>query len=185
MKKTEFLETRLHTDNLERKYGKVTARVFEHTSERRVIDIVDDFGVCRTHALTIFPDQYVEGVEGWDESREEIGDGGLIGKMIRKHGFMIDKNWLVEGVIPVPIWLQERFEVEGELAVMRGYEFLVLNGERQLIDVYGLVFEIDSPDFTNEVFEEKLVVVGNGTVFDENVVGSLLDDYLERDRLFN
>lgn len=185
MKKTEFLETRLHTDNLEKKYGKVTARVFEHTSESRVIDIVDGLGVCRTHALTIFPDQYVEGVVGWDKAREEIGSGGLIGKTIRKHGFMIDKNWLVEGAIPVPVWLQERFGVEGELAVVRGYEFLVLDSGRQLIDVYGLVFEIDSPDFTNEVFEEKLIIVGNGIVFDENVVGSLLYDYLEKDRLFN
>lgn len=179
MTNTEIPRAKLHTDELEEKYGKVTARVFEHSDRRRIVDIVDRLEICRTHALTIFPDNYSEGNDDWDRARSEIADGELIGKTIRKYGFGIEKRSIIEGMTRIPDWLQERFEVEDKQAKVRGYEFVVLDSDKQLIDVYGLIFEIDSPDFTGEVTDLNLTTLGDGLVFRGEDAIMLLINYLK------
>lgn len=134
----------LHTDLLEAKYGPISANIVEHTESRRVIDMVDGLGISRTHAVTWFPAPVAD--DPLQEVRDEIAHGGLIGQTIRNHGYGICKPTIVEGVIAIPEWLRNRFGNSHELAWVNIYQFMV-NRPGMSDQLYGVVCEIDSPDF--------------------------------------
>lgn len=146
------LNEQLHTDVLEQQYGPVHVEVQEHTDERRIADIVDESGVSRTHAITLFP-------EWCDRAKladidAEIQSGTLIGKTFRKHGYTIRKHVTGVFVVDVPEWLQRRFDDERSHAKARTSEFFARRGEEKPL-IYGYVTEIYTPDFRPAEINER------------------------------
>lgn len=166
----------LHTDLLEAKYGHIGCQMIEHTQTRRVIDMVDGLGISRTHAVTWFLDIPVDDpIQG---VREEIANGGLIGQTIRKHGFGIQKPPIAEGVVAIPPWLRDRFNDSRELAWVNIYRFMVTKPGMP-DQLYGVVCEIDSPDFkpTDGMISEWVAVNPEEFVQAEKYI-SKLEQYL-------
>lgn len=168
----------LHTDRLEAKYGPVHAQVHEHTTNRRVIDIVDGSGISRTHAVTWFPN-VDDREDPLGDVRSEIAGGALIGKTIKAHGFDINKPGIVEGSIPLPGWLQERFNVTDTTAGFNIYQFIA--SKDGVNALYGIVCEIYSPDFISAEMsgsEMENAKTGNDAI----IFREALQEYLSNPR---
>jgi len=141
---SDIPEATLHTSGLRDKYGDVSAEVHQHNQERRVIDIIDKQKISRTHAITWFP-QIDPEQDILSKARAEIKAGALIGETIKKHGFKIKKPELAKGVIEIPSWLSQKFDVPEKKAQYSIYQFIAYsNGTATL---YGVVCEIYSPDY--------------------------------------
>jgi hypothetical protein len=138
------LKEQLHTDVLEQRYGPVHVEVRVHTDERRIADIVDETGISRTHAITLFPEWCDRG--RLSDIDAEIRSGNLIGKTFRKHGYTIRKHVTGVFVVNVPEWLQVRFDDTGAHAKARTSEFFARKGDEEPL-IYGYVTEIYTPDF--------------------------------------
>lgn len=167
-------ETQLHTDGLEQRYGTVTALVRQHSEIRRVIDIIDSKGISRTHAITWFPQDVHDGI---DDMRREVAQGALVGKTFRQHGFSVEKIPLIEGVITLPEWLQERFQSDTASASVSIYEFWGLKEDMRVL--YGIVAEIYSPDFMPVTDDDcRLNQIQPSSMIDANLLPQMLSNYL-------
>ncbi len=138
-------KSRLHTDELEQKYGVVHAEIIEHTNDRRIINILDGGGVTRTHAVTWFPRDLIED-DPLAELRKEIAEGALIGKTFRKYGFEVEKPEIIAALIEIPECIKEAFQTDENMAWVNIYYFIGVKEGLQP-QIYGVVCEIDSPDF--------------------------------------
>lgn len=143
-------QKKLHTDVLEDRYGKITARVLKHDDEIREAHLVDPEGISRTYAITFltFDKENTELVL----INEEIKEGGLIGETFRKHGYEIRKNVIDVYPIELPDWLKEDFHSDEDYAKARLSEFYARKEGDPVI--YGTVVEIYHPDFRGPVVNE-------------------------------
>lgn len=143
----------LHTDVLERKYGKIHAEVLRHDDVSkfekgkdyvREAKLLDEGGISRTHAVTFLTPEHWNGdLEMIDR---EIREGGSIGKVFREHGYEVRKNVLDVYVRDIPERIQRDFQESDTQAKVRLSEFYAKkSGEPARM--YGKVIEIYSPDF--------------------------------------
>jgi hypothetical protein len=153
----------LHTDRLEARFGPVRAQIHEHTDSRRVIDIVDETGVSRTHAVTWFDNPNPVGMLA--PAREKIRNGALLGKTIRDEGYDIEKAVLEEGIVEIPGWLADRFFTDADETEYKVYKFICHDGEHS--ETFGIVCELYSPEMLqgstlvdnreNDTFRNRLI----------------------------
>lgn len=134
----------LHTDELEKKYGKISARVLRHDDQVREAHLVDKKGISRTYALTFFRRPF--GTLAFYEIDREIQSGKPIGKTFREHGFEVRKNVVAVFVIGLPDWLREAFHDKRKFAKVRLSEFCAKKGSQNPV-IYGTVAEVYPPDF--------------------------------------
>lgn len=135
----------LHTSLLENRYGSVHAEICEHQNGIRIVDICDDQGICRTHAIT-WLNETISNDENFNQARRQIENGGLIGKTLVYYGFQKDAVPFSEGILRIPISLSKKFNTIQNEAVFRIYDFVAVSKEGERFS-YGIVCEIDSPDF--------------------------------------
>lgn len=144
-KKGSFLKAvRLTTDDLEEKYGPISARVLKHDNMVRVCHLVDRLGISRTFAVT-FLDSEGRSAE-LSIIDQEIKLGNPIGKTFRKHQYSIYKNVIEVFVIELPEWLKIAFQDKRSYAEVQISEILI-HRENASIGVYGIIAEIYCPDF--------------------------------------
>lgn len=146
MEKTEHfnLSKKLHTDVLEEKYGPVHSEIIRHDDLVREVDIVDEKGISRTHALTFF--SFDRENNELNKIDEEIKNGGLIGKVFRDYGYEVRKNVIKVFLIDLSEELKKKMMVTDQKAKVRLSEFYAKKlGSDPFI--YGVVSEIYSPDF--------------------------------------
>lgn len=136
----------LHTDLLERKYGPVHVLVRSHDDKRRIVDIVDEDEFCRTHAVTWLSETSCVESTDFALAALEIKNGASLGRTFRDRGFGIEKRAIVFGTVAIPEWMREIFQVDGTESDYRVYEFVAVGGDQQRYS-YGVVCEIDTPDF--------------------------------------
>lgn len=142
----------LHTDVLEKKYGKIHAEVLRHDNVREAQDrecirearLVDEENILRTYALTFLT--YDRKNEEMLKIDGEIRQGGLIGETFRKHGYVVKKNVIDVFLLNLPDWMKADFKTEEEKAKARLTEFYAKKENAEPI-IYGTVSEIYSPDF--------------------------------------
>lgn len=139
----------LHTDLLERQYGPVHIEVRKHDDVLRIVDISDGNNVCRTHAVTWLSAENYPRESEFGMASAEIKAGTSLGKTFRDHGFEIEKKLITQGMIQIPEWLERIFQIEGRQASFRIYDFIAIDGNGVQY-FYGVVCEIDSPDFLGE-----------------------------------
>lgn len=146
-------EGELHTDVLERRYGKMHTEILRHDDvsgfERRKgyvreAKLLDEKGISRTHAVTFLTPEY------WSEDLatidRELREGGSIGKVFREHGYEVRKNVLDVYIGDIPERLRKDFQEPDTHAKVRLSEFYAKkHGEPARM--YGKVIEIYSPDF--------------------------------------
>jgi hypothetical protein len=137
------LINRLHTDVLEEKYGKITAKVIRHDKILREAHLIDKKGISRTYAITFFTENKCKKIKAIDD---EIKNSKPIGKAFREHGFQIKKNVIDVFIIKLPTWLKKSFNTKEKYAKARLSEFYAKNKDNPPI-IYGTVVEIYSPDF--------------------------------------
>lgn len=147
------IKDRLHTDNLEAKYGPIHADVLRHDNVREVkrgaerireVRLADELDILRTYALTFL--SYDRGNKELADIDDEIRQGGLIGKTFRDHGYAVKKNVIDVFIMPIPSWMQDDFKESAEEAKARLTEFYAKKDESTPV-IYGTVLEIYSPDF--------------------------------------
>lgn len=163
------LTERLHTDVLEEKYGQIHVEVLEHSQSIRRAHLVDEQGVSRTYAVTLFP-------ESWDnpeiaEINEKIANGQAIGKTFREYGYSIRKNVIDVYISEIPNWLRSRFKTDESQAKVRLSEFYAKKAGLAPI-VYGVVAEIYSPDFRPAVinlYDESQISATTATLAKHNI----------------
>lgn len=149
----------LHTDHLEKKYGKIHAHVLAHDDVEseshgdfgpiREACLEDEQGISRTYALTFLTyDPTNEAMYSIDST---IREGGLIGKSFRDKGYEVRKNVINVFTLPVPKWMAEAFhEPEAKYVKARISEFYAKKeGEEPVI--YGRVLEVYPNDFRRPV----------------------------------
>lgn len=163
----EAVETKLHTDELELRYGKVQAVVIEHNYLRRVIDIVDANKVSRTHAITWFPENLQN--DPLEKVRGEIKKGALVGKTFKQNDYEIFKNTLESGVVKLPTRLKLSFDNNSDYANFKIYEFWAIKENRK--SLFGVIAEIYSPDFLP-------VKTNLNTYLENDIYTNQLIDYL-------
>jgi len=147
------VKEKLHTDILEQKYGPIHAVVLRHDNVKemkrgaeriREARLVDEKDILRTYALTfLIYDKRNEEIANIDD---EIRQGGLIGQTFRRHGYTINKNVIDVFIMPIPSWMKNDFQTEADEAEARLTEFYTKK-EGVVPVIYGIVLEIDSPDF--------------------------------------
>jgi len=142
------LNERLHTDVLEEKYGPIHVEVLEHSKSLRKAHLVDEDGISRTFAVTLFPDSWAN--PEIDEIDSKIASGQAIGKTFREHRYAIRKNVIDVYAVEIPEWLRESFATEESFAKVRLSEFYA---KKEGVDpvVYGVVAEIYTPDFRSPI----------------------------------
>ncbi|MFA6421936.1 MAG: hypothetical protein WCV92_00830 [Candidatus Buchananbacteria bacterium] len=147
------VKKKLHTDILEQKYGPIHAVVLRHdralknkkkTERTREARLVDKNNILRTYALTFLT--YDTNNKELVKIDDEIRQGGLIGKVFRKHGYIIKKNVIDVFIAPIPLWMKKDFAVKVKRAKYRMSEFYAKKKNLSPV-IYGIVLEIYSPDF--------------------------------------
>ena len=137
------LQDRLHTDVLEKKYGKISSKVIEHNNKLRISHLIDKKNISRTYAITFFDYRLSSKLK---KINKEIQKGNPIGKEFRKQGYKIRKNVVDVFLVKLSKNLQKRFKTKQKLAKTRLSEFYTSkNGENP--EIYGIVAEIYSPNF--------------------------------------
>lgn len=144
-KRDSFSKTfRLTTDDLEGRFGPISARVLRHDNEVRECHLVDRLGISRMFAVTFFgSDRRSAELTIIDQ---EIKFGNPIGKTLRKHKYLINKNVFEVLVIELPEWLKIAFQDKRSYAKGQVSEILIRH-ENAPIEVYGIIAEIYCPDF--------------------------------------
>ena len=137
------LKDKLVSDDLEKKYGKISAKVLKHNSKIREAFLVDTRGIARTYALTFLNKKnWTKEIEMIDK---EMKSGGSMGMTFRKHGYVVRKNVLDVFILDIPEWLRKSFAIKTKKAKARLSEFYAKKYSRPFI--YGAVLEVYSPDF--------------------------------------
>lgn len=152
---------RLHTDVLSEKYGPMHVEMGIQNYCMREAHLVDNLGISRTYAVTIFGDE----IENPDVQKvdEEIRDGALIGETFRNHGYGIRKNVIDVYSARLPNWLKDRFKTGVPFAKARLSEFYAKKeGDNPF--VYGDVLEVYSPDFRSPVINAADNIQINPTI---------------------
>jgi len=144
------LTEKLHTDVLEEKYGPIHAIVKKHTDKLRESLLVDDHGIARTYAATVFSTKFKGDIK---DVNEAIKQGKPIGQAFREKGFIIRKNVLDVFIVELPYWLQKEFATHEKYAKARLSEFYAKEGKLKPI-IYGVVTEVYSPDFRKPVIND-------------------------------
>jgi hypothetical protein len=141
----------LHTDALEQKYGPITAIVVRHdpagktTGERmRKAKLVDQCGIVRTYALT-FLKEYPESKE-LDEIEGKIQKGALIGQTFRNYHYDITRIELGSFDIPITDWLKNEFQTSSSVAHATVIDFHVEKTGKGSF-TYGTLIEVYCPEF--------------------------------------
>ncbi len=131
----------LHTDFLEKKFGPVHAEVIEHSAEKRIVEIKDRKNSVRTFAVTFFS-PIVQQNNFLKKSFDEMAGGELMGKILRKNGWQIEKNVLTD------------LDIAGHEAKI--YQ-LIVEGHGMKV-TYGIVGEIYHPrrSLATEEFMSKI-----------------------------
>jgi len=138
------LLNRLHTDELEDRYGPISVLVLRHDERSREAHLTDALGVSRTFAVTLFP--YDGPPESLREIDADVRAGSPIGKTFREHGYELRNNVLGFEIVELPPSLRAAFHDQHSYAQARLSEMLCRHG-RNLPLFYGTVFEIYHPDF--------------------------------------
>jgi hypothetical protein len=126
----------LHTEKVEASYGPVTFEILEQSSERRVVNILDKEGICRTHAVTWFPEKKID--DPIAEVRRRVAAGEGVGRVVKSMGLSIEKEMIITGRIESPEWVA--IVLDGKEAAINIYDFWVVNeGGREL---FGTILEI-------------------------------------------
>lgn len=167
----------LHTDLLERQYGPVHIVVRKHDDVLRIVDICDGNNVCRTHAVTWLTQIAYSADSVFAETAAEIKEGASLGKTFRIYGFSIEKKLIIQGCLPIPIWLKNVFQVVGSQSNYRIYEFIAVDKDGTKYS-YGVVCEIDTPDFQSGPELDQDGSVADEPKLIDNYLG-LLQEYLE------
>ncbi len=135
---------RLHTDNLEDRYGPIFAKRLQHTTQLRQAHLQDGKGVSRTFAITFFPPRFA--TTEIRRINQQIKRGAPIGKAFRTHGYNIRKNVLRVEIMQAPSWLAAAFHEPVGKVKARISEFVARKGNEKPL-VYGTVVEIYPRDF--------------------------------------
>jgi len=137
----------LVTDDLEEKYGPVSAKVLRHDSYQRESQILDSRGIARAYNLTFLARPMPKGIK---EINEQIRDGQPIGKAFRQNGYAVRKNVLDVFVVQLPKKIRAAFHTEERFAKSRLSEFYAKD-EASTPVIYGTVCEIYTPDFRSPI----------------------------------
>jgi hypothetical protein len=150
--------------------------LFGNNSERRrIIDIADSKGISRTHAITWFPPQ--SGTDELSSLKEKIFEGALAGKTFREYGYEVLKEPIAEGVVRLLFWLKHSFNSKEDLAKVNVYEFWGCKEGRKVL--YGVIAEINSPDFDSVVGENNFLrVIKESKAIDIQMILNDLENYL-------
>ena len=138
------LKNKLHTDILEKKYGKISAKIIKQDSRIRISHLIDEKGISRTFAITLINPE-IKNKEVL-EINEEIKKGETIGKAFRKKGYEIKKNVIDVFLLKLNKNLKESFKTDKSEAKARISEFYAKKNKEAPI-VYGTVLEVYSPYF--------------------------------------
>ncbi|MBU0760479.1 MAG: hypothetical protein KJ600_01785 [Nanoarchaeota archaeon] len=137
------LVDRLHTDVLEKRYGKITAKVIKHNNLIRESHLIDKKGISWTYAITFFPKKRNPKILKIDEA---IKNGAPIGMAFRSKGYLIRKNVVDVFAVKLSNHLKKEFNTKETFAKARLSEFYARKGKNPPI-IYGTVVEIYSPRF--------------------------------------
>jgi len=140
--------TRLHTEMLEEKYGKIGVQIICDDDNIREVLLMDELHITRTYALTMKNKEWRRNKEICSINRA-IQNGETIGKAFKSRGYGIQKNVLDVYITRLPGWLQLAFATESKAAKTRITEFIVKKHDE--IYSYGLITEIYSPSFRKPV----------------------------------
>lgn len=144
-------ESILHTEMIERYYGPVTIEIVEQNAERRIINMRDRNGFCRTHAVTWFPP--VNKHDPLSEIRERVFGGEGVGRVVKGMGLTIEKEMIYSGDIEVTEKTQNIID-DLELAINL-YNFWVVSTDAR--DLYGTILEIYPKKLSQSCCEMKNV----------------------------
>ena len=167
---------RLHTDVLEDKYGKITAKVLRHNSSIREAHLIDGDGISRTFAITIFPKVKDKEIKFIDD---KIRKGAPIGKAFREKGYAIRKNVIDVFIVKIPSWLKKDFKTKDDYAKARLSEFYACKGNKKP-KIYGTVTEIYSPDFREASINNADIMQMNPSTKEFVKVGITMEDVWKR-----
>jgi hypothetical protein len=140
--------TKLHTEMLEEKYGKIDVQILCDDDNIREVLLMDELHITRTYALTMKNKEWQQNKEICSINRA-IQNGEAIGKAFKSRGYGIQKNVLDVYITRLPGWLQLAFATESKAAKTRITEFIVKKHDE--IYSYGLITEIYSPFFRKPV----------------------------------
>jgi len=144
---------------VEKYYGPVTIEIVEQSAERRVINMRDRNGECRTHAVTWFPP--VNEHDPLSEIRERVYCGEGVGRVVKSMGLTIEKEVIYSGDIEPTKKMQEIMD-NTDLAINL-YNFWVVSPEMK--ELYGTILEIyperlrqNFCEMNNDDFMEQMMV---------------------------
>ena len=146
-----MINKNLHTEALEARYGPIQAVVLRHDSldhdgERiREAKLVDQNGILRTYALTFLSDNNES--EEFFAIDKKIKEGALMGQTFIAYGYKVIRTVLCDIALPLPVWMQNEFQVQQTVANAKLIEFRARKQRRTF--TYGTLLEIYSPDFEN------------------------------------
>ncbi|HEY6976744.1 MAG TPA: hypothetical protein VH396_10675 [Chitinophagaceae bacterium] len=140
--------TKLHTEMLEEKYGKIDVQILCDDDNLREVLLTDELHITRTYALTMKNKEWQQNEEICSVNRA-IQNGEAIGKAFKSRGYEIQKNVLDVYITTLPYWLQLVFATESKRAKTRITEFIIKKHNE--IYSYGLITEIYSPSFRKPV----------------------------------
>jgi len=162
--------TKLLTEQLEQKFGKISVIVTKQNSRIRLSHLVDDLGITRTYAITNYAPNIPSELS---KAHKKIMSGSLIGKTLKEHGFEVEKTYFDSSIITLSDWLKDSFRTDLNTAFSRSYEIYGVKNKPLL---YGLITEIYSPNFINpdEIHSKILRIRKNNRDYLKNNPSSVL-----------